>query len=163
MHSVTRRNFLIAGFLTTTLAVIYSGKIFSYIKPADTLDVLQKDLFPQADAMGVDVVGYFSIVQNHSRISEEDKEFILNGIEWLNEEAVELYGRLYSELTYKKRTKVLESIAQVSWGDNFIYRMLSYIMEACFSDPLYGVNPKSAGQKWLHFENGVPHPKEPLL
>jgi hypothetical protein len=36
-------------------------------------------------------------------------------------------------------------------------------MEATFSDPIYGVNPKRGGQQWLAFENGLPYPKEAYL
>jgi hypothetical protein len=158
-----RRNFLIAGFVTSVVVVMNSGKIFSQVTPYTTLSTLQNDLFPQAKELGVNLSAYFTLIQQHSRIDEDEKEYLKNGIKWINEEAVEVYGMLYHELSKFKRQELLQSISQKKWGDNYLYTLLTYIMEATFSDPIYGVNPKRGGQKWLAFENGLPYPKEAYL
>ena len=159
----TRRNFLIAGFLTTGLVVMNSGKIFSTISPKDTLDVLQNDLFAKADELGVNVSAYLSLILHHSRITQEEKEYLRNGVKWLNESALELYNKLYTQLKPTQREELLQTISKEEWGESYLATLLSYILEATFSDPVYGVNKTRAGQRWLEFENGLPYPKEAYL
>ena len=158
-----RRNFLIAGFIASSVVVMNSGKIFSQVTPHTTLCILQYDLFPKAKEMNINLSAYFTLIQHHSRINEEEKEYLRDGIKWINEEAVEVHGVLYHELSELKRQELLQSISQKEWGDSYLYTLLTYIMEATFSDPIYGVNPKRSGQKWLAFENGLPYPKEAYL
>jgi len=158
-----RRNFLIAGFVTSVVVVMNSGRIFSQVTPDTTLSILQYDLFPQAKEMDVNLAAYFTLIQRHSRIDEDEKKYLKNGIKWINEEAVEVHEALYHELPESKRQELLQSISQKEWGESYLYTLLTYIMEATFSDPIYGVNPKRSGQQWLAFENGLPYPKEAYL
>jgi len=158
-----RRGFLIAGFLTTAVFIMNSGKIFTTVSPKDTLDILQNDLFAKAETLGVNVSAYLSLILQHSRINKDDKEYIRNGTKWINEEAVEVYKKLYHELTKSEREQLLKRVSKSEWGESYMATILTYILEAIFSDPVYGVNTKRAGQKWLKFENGLPYPKEALL
>ena len=157
-----RRNFLIAGFLTTAIVVMNSGKIFS-TSPKETLEVLQNDLFPKAADMGVNVSAYLSLILHHSRITQVEKNYLRNGVKWINETALELYSKLYTELNTGQREALLEKISEEEWGESYLKTLLSYIMEAVFSDPIYGANKTRAGQKWLGFKNGLPYPKEAYL
>ena len=159
----TRRNFLIAGFLTTSIVVMNSGKFFSTTSPKDTFDTLQNDLFPKAKELGVNVSAYLSLILHHSRITQEDKDYLRSGVKWVNETSIELYSKLYTELNTGQRETLLETINAEEWGENYLSTLLSYIMEAMFSDPIYGVNQNRAGQKWLGFKNGLPYPKEAYL
>jgi len=158
-----RRKFLIGGFVSTFVVVMASGKIFSQVTPHTTLNTLQDDLFKKAKDLGVNLSGYFTLLEHHSRIDDDEKEYLRSGVKWINEESLEMYGLLYHQLNASKRQELLRTISQKEWGDSYLYTLLSYIMEACFSDPIYGVNPKRAGQKWLEFENGLPYPKEAYL
>jgi len=138
-------------------------QLFGAVTPYETINTLQKDLFPKANELRVNTSAYMTIVLNHSRISDEDKSFIRNGVQWLNEEAVAKYKNSYTKLSYSQRQNTLKSISREKWGESWLDMMLTYIMEATFSDRIYGVNPKEAGQKWLGFSNGLPKPKEALL
>jgi len=158
-----RRTFLQATLLSSTILVLYSNKLFSLVSPHQTLELVQIDLFPFAKDSGVKLAHYMTIVLQHSRITDVDKEFIRDGIKWLNEEAVLKYNSVYSDLSPNQREKVLQSISKEDWGRSWVHSMLTYIMEAMFSDRVYGVNPKEAGAKWLSFEAGYPRPKEALL
>ena len=100
-----------------------------------------------------------SIVLNHSRITDEDKEFIKNGVKWLNEEAVSQYNTIYTKLTSGERQNILKTISQVRWGDSWINEMLTFALEATLGNPIYGANKNQAGWKWLAYEGGLPHPK----
>lgn len=138
-------------------------QLFGAVTPYETINTLQKDLFPKANELSVNTSAYMTIVFKHSRISDEDKIFIRNGIQWLNEEAVSKYKNSYTKLSYSQRQNTLKSISKEKWGESWLDMMLTYIIEATFSDRVYGVNPKEAGQKWLGFSNGLPKPKEALL
>lgn len=159
---INRRSFLKAGFLSSIIFISNGCELFSATTPKETLFVLQGDLFSHANDMKVDTAKYMNIVLNHSRVSDEDKKFIKNSIRWLNEEAVLMFEKKYVRLTPIQRQEVLRSIAKSSWGESFIHDNLIYIMEASFSDPIYGVN-SGDGWKWLGFETGLPRPKKAYL
>ena len=138
-------------------------ELFSVVTPKETIELVQADLFPKAAELGINTFIYMSIVLNHSRISDEDKEFIKNGVRWLNEEAVEKYSTTYTKLTYIQRQETLKDISQTRWGDSWINEMLTFALEATLGDTIYGANKNHSGWKWLQFEGGLPHPKEALL
>ena len=138
-------------------------ELFSVVTPKETIELVQNDLFPKAQELGINTYIYMSRILNHSRIRDEDKEFIKNGVKWLNEEAVGKYNATYTKLTSSQRQEILRTISQVRWGESWIDEMLTYSLEAIMSDPVYEVNKNYDGQKWLEFESGLPHPKEALL
>lgn len=159
----TRRSFLKSTFFTTSLFVMSGNKVFASLTPLETLKVVQTDLFPQDMIQNANAFAYLSIVLNHSRITEENKQFLRNGVKWLNEEAAKKYKKIYTELNSKERQTTLQIIAKESWGESWIKTVLGYIMEAVLGDPIYGINKKQSGWKWLKFEGGLPRPKEALL
>ena len=138
-------------------------ELFSITTPKETMIVLHKDLFPQAQLLKIDTISYMSIVFHHSRIDEDEKEFLKNGVKWLNEEAYTLFDVTYVKLSPKKRQIILQNIVKTNWGENFMYKTMSYMFEAMLGDPIYGGNNKEAGWKWLEFEGGQPRPKEVYL
>ena len=48
-------------------------------------------------------------------------------------------------------------------GESWIESMLKFIMEAMFSDKIYGVNRDENGQKWVNHTIGLPRPKKAYL
>jgi hypothetical protein len=162
-HLNFRRTFLKAGFLSSAVFVMSGCELFSITTPQDTIKTLQTDLFPKAKELGVNTSSYISIILHHSRVSDEDKAFIKNGVKWLNEEAVSIYKTTYTKLLAEQREEVLKSIVETKWGESFMYNMHSYLFEAMLGDPIYGGNNKEAGWKWLHFTGGQPRPKEMYL
>ena len=127
--------------------------------PRETIKTLQYDLFPKAKELGINTINYMDLVFRHSRISDEDKTFLKNGVKWLNESAFEMYEKKYIELSDKQRQSTLNAIAKTEWGENFIHQIMNYIFEAMLGDPLYSGNNKEAGWKWLAFEGGKPRPQ----
>ncbi len=159
----SRRTFLKAGFLSSAVFVMSGCELFSITTSEDTISVLQTDLFPKAKELGVNTASYISVILHHSRVSEEDKAFIKNGVKWLNEEAVKMHKTTYVKLLLTQREEVLREIVKTEWGESFMYNMNSYLFEAMLGDPIYGGNNKEAGWKWLHFSGGQPRPKEMFL
>ncbi|MFK5938445.1 MAG: gluconate 2-dehydrogenase subunit 3 family protein [Sulfurimonas sp.] len=162
-HLSSRRTFLKAGFLSSAVFVMSGCELFSVTTSQNTIKVLQRDLFPKAQELGINTSSYISIILHHSRVSEEDKAFIKNGVKWLNEEAVKMYKETYVKLLSTHRQEVLREIVKTEWGESFMYNMNSYLFEAMLGDPIYGGNDKEAGWKWLGFTGGQPRPKEMYL
>ncbi|WP_457747099.1 gluconate 2-dehydrogenase subunit 3 family protein [Sulfurimonas sp.] len=160
---LTRRKFLQYGFLSSTVFVMHGCSLFSIVTPSKTLALMQEDIFPKAKELGINTQKYMHLILRHTRVSKSDKEFIKNGVKWLNEEAVSLYGRIYINLPKNEREDVIRSIVLQSWGESFVYDVLRYTFEATFADPVYGVNTNEAGWKWLSFEAGMPRPKKAYL
>jgi len=137
--------------------------VFGAVSTRETLNVVQADLFPFAEELHVNLSAYFTIILQHSRVSDSDKKFLRNGVQWLNEEAVAKYDKFYTKLSSKERQKILKTIAKENWGSSWIETVLTYTMEAIFSDKIYGVNPQEKAHKWLAFDMGLPRPTKALL
>ena len=131
---------------------------FDTVSLRDTIRVVHNDLFPKAKELNIDTVIYMDVVFAHKRITKEDKEFLKNGVKWLNEEAVATHKKVYAKLTALQRQEVLGTISKLQWGDSWIYNMMTYIFEAMLGDPIYGGNNNQAGWKWLSFQGGLPRP-----
>lgn len=163
MFKDSRREFLKKSFLSVAVLLMPKGKLFGAVYPLDTLALLQDDLFAYAKELGVDSRSYINIILHHSRVSDYDKRYIRNGVQWINEDAVSMYKKTYTELSKQQRQKLLKKISKQRWGESYIKDILTYIMEAMFSDPIYAVNKNQAGQKWLNYHSGLPRPKKALL
>jgi len=161
--TTSRRFFLKAGFLSSAVFVMQGCELFSITTPLETITLLQKDLFPKADELNITTSTYMTTVFNHTRIDEEDKEFIKNGVKWLNEESVKMYKNSYTKILPSQREAVLQVITKEKWGESFIYQIMTFIFEAMLGDPIYGGNNNEKGWKWLEFEGGLPRPKERYL
>ena len=163
----SRRNFIKGGFVGSIVLLSVDSVLFGGVRIADTVSVLQDDLFPNSTGVPnqeqTNAKAYLFLILNHSRISDEQKRFIKNGIKWLNEESVSKYKKLYTKLTYTERQNILEDISKISWGESFIEAMLKYILEATLGDPIYGINKDECGWKWLNHKGGLPRPKEAYL
>ncbi len=163
MFLESRRTFLQRTFLTTVVVVMSGRELFGAVTPLETLSVVQDDLFPHANILEVNASAYIILIFSHTRVSDEDKDFLRNGVQWLNEESISIYKTIYTKLSPKQRQNVLQTISQRRWGENWIETVLTYIMEATLGDSIYGINKNGAGWRWLNHQSGLPRPKEALL
>jgi len=163
MNLKNRRHFLQLGFLSTAVFVMQGCELSSITTSRDTIKILQNDLFPKAQELDINTINYIYIVLKHSRIDQEEKTFLKNGVKWLNETALELYKSPYTKLSDEKRQLVLQNISQTQWGESWIDLILRYTLEAALGDPIYGGNNKEAGWKWLEHASGLPRPKRAYL
>lgn len=155
-----RRKFLQYGFLSSSVFLFDGCTLFGVTTPYATIRVLQNDLVPQAESLGINTISYMHIVFKHKRIRKSDKEFLKNGVKWLNEESIKKYHKEYVKLVKHQRESLLHVIAKTSWGESFLYDIMSYTFEAMLGDPIYGGNNNQAGWKWLAFQGGLPRPKK---
>ncbi len=163
MRAISRRTFLKGAFLSAGILIFYKSNIVGAVSPMQTIALVQEDLFPHAKKLGVNTEAYLTLIFNHSKVANQEKSFLRNGVQWLNEEALLLHKKMYVHLLEDERQTVLLSISKQKWGERWINKMLTFIMEATLSDQIYGVNPNSATAKWLGFEAGFPRPKEAYL
>jgi gluconate 2-dehydrogenase gamma chain len=165
---ISRRAFLsrTAGFLA---ALFFSPVVVRATKdrpsiqlkdPWTTIDVVQNHLFPsESDSPGakeINAITYLRNVISSSAIDQDEKEFILNGVKWLNDLSLERHEAVFTQLSYSQRTDMLHQITKSKAGRKWISKLLSYIFEALLSDPVYGGNPDGIGWKWLNHHPGFP-------
>jgi len=164
IYLLNRRNFLKAGFLSSAIFIMNSCELSTVITSKNTIDRVQNDLFPKAQELGIKTSEYIEkVVLHHSRITEDEKLFLKNGVKWLHEKALELHKNNYLQLSSSKRQEVLRAFSQTQWGERWMYKMMNYIFEAMLGDPIYGANCDKAGWKWLAFKGGEPRAKEAFL
>lgn len=162
MNLLSRRNFLKTGVLSSAILLTCSGELLGATTPLQTIKLVQDDLFPSSgiapSSSYINANKYLGKILNHSRVSISDKEFIKDGARWLNEEAITKYKKTYMKLTPKQRQKVLNIVVDTDWGESWLAKIMSYILESLLGDPIYGGNKAQIGWKWLNHKGGIPRP-----
>lgn len=159
----SRRNFLKNSFIGASALIMSGCEFFDSATMLKTLSIVQNDLFPFANTLDSNAHAYLSVILNHSRISDAQKATIADGVKLLNIESIKEHKQLYINLSSEQREIVLKEISKERWGENWIEAILTYTMEAVLGDPIYGINKKEAGWKWLNHDSGLPRPKEAYL
>ena len=131
-------------------------------KQWNILKKVTNHLFPsEADAPGareIRAAAYIQKVFTQKGLDRESQAFLKNGLDWIDEEAQERWGRAFLELNEDEREKLLRYSTSLDWGESWLSAMLIYIFEALLADPIYGCNPDGVGWKWLDYMEGQPHP-----
>lgn len=131
------------------------------------LSSVQAILFP-SDGNGpgageINAQLYLQWVLTDPQLEVEDKNYILNGIEWVNETALESYAVDYLELSPDQQKELVRKITAEDWGASWLSILLTYILEALLADPLYGGNTDESGWKWLEHYPGYPRPTKQTI
>jgi gluconate 2-dehydrogenase gamma chain len=133
----------------------------------DVMSSVQQILFPDdGNGPGADdihALEYLIWVLSDPNKDPEEIEYIVNGIGWVEETAIEDNGKNYLKLTPTEREQLIGKISRESWGESWLSVVLSFIIEALLCDPQYGGNPDVIGWEWLSHNPGQPRPKEDLL
>jgi len=168
----TRRHFLsnlIAAGIIINLPLVNSCTVNS---KKDLLNKRQKSivdftfsfLYPDdnfgPDLKSVKTIDYLYWILNDKNVDPEENQYILNGITWVDETAVEQYNTHFEKLNNKQKHKLFQSILKNDWGENWFSKMLTIIIESMFADPIYGSNPKGIVWKWLNHNPGQPRPND---
>ena len=128
-----------------------------------TLSAVQDHLFPKAsDSPGAVDINALTYLQNNVlndvARDQEEKQFILKGVGWLDDLSMSTLNKNFLKLNEQQREKLLRQIEKSSAGENWLSTVLLYIFEALLSDPVYGGNPDGVGWKWLEHQPGFPRP-----
>lgn len=165
-----RRDFLLIGGIAVG-ATLFGYAAKQYASRANvsgetfqTIARVHADLFDTKSGFpsvaDLNSVGYLKGVLKDPKVSAEKKELIINGAQWINETAQEMFQKEYLFLDVTSRQKLLKEISLLRWGDNWLWTLMSFQFEAMFCDPIYGGNINQSGWKWLAFEPGFPRPNE---
>ena len=131
-------------------------------EPWRTLDAVMEHLFPaEADSPGardIQAIAYLQTMLQAPDIEQDDRDFISNGVGWLNDLAKKQHGADFLALKELEREAILRSIEQSRAGERWLSSLLSWILEALLSDPVYGGNPEGIGWTWLEHQPGYPTP-----
>lgn len=166
-HKIDRRSFLTKiGVLLAAGSLPLIARVESVAaesnEPWLTFAAVQDQLFPTtADAPGaneINATAYLRRVLTESHTDPDDKQFILNGVGWLNDLAREKQGKMFYKLNEEQRELVLRQIEKSRAGERWLSFILLYIFEALLSAPVYGGNPDAVGWRWLEHQPGFPLP-----
>jgi len=151
--------------LTATMPAIAAEKYpdnWQGREPWLTISVVQEHLFPSdgqaPGAKQINATRYLKNVIDYHDIEASEKDFIQNGVNWLNGLAKEMFSNGFIELNAFQKEKVLRKVAQSRAGENWISTLLTYIIEALLSSPSYGGNTNGVGWVWLEHKPGFPQP-----
>ncbi len=123
---------------------------------------VQDILFPKykdtPSAKEVKADRYLLWVLSDTKQDPDENEYVINGIQWLEETAIETFSESYLDLNRTEKEKLIKIISAENWGESWLSKLLTLIFEAAFSDPLYGSNPNKIGWKWIKHNPGLPRP-----
>jgi len=134
------------------------------VEPWLTLSATQQHLFPaEMDSPGASDINALAYLRNMLQapdVDVEEKKFIQQGATWLNDIARKQKSRPFVQLDETEREQVLRAIEQSRAGERWLSLILTYLLEALLSDPVYGGNPDGIGWRWLQHQPGYPTPPE---
>jgi gluconate 2-dehydrogenase gamma chain len=129
-----------------------------------TLEATLNQLLPKSatgpSAKDINALAYLHQVMTVQPTEEDEKEFILKGVGWLNGYANSEKKKAFFALTFEEKEQLLQGISQSKAGSNWLNTLLGYILQAMLSPPSYGGNPKDIGWQWLEHKAGFPLPEK---
>jgi len=147
-------------FITITTATIPSFAWFSFFDKDDEWKIIkgvQEHFFPKSRRFaGADEFGataYLKFVSKDDSFKRDDLDFLLHGAKKLS-----LNG-FKNSLSYTEKEEILRDFEKSNFGENWLSLLLTYSLEALFSDPIYGGNSKGIGWKNFNHNTGEPRPK----
>lgn len=167
------------NFLKTALAIGISSSVPFWLscekksnnftlsdKEKSIAEMVQEFLFPNdgngPSAKDINAYNYFQWVLWETGTDIKDKNYLMNGINWVEETSTEETERSFLQLRPAEQNDLLEYISTTNWGESWLSMMLTIIFEALFCDPIYGGNTDQSGWKWLEHNPGHPRPTEQL-
>lgn len=171
---IDRRSFLITTGVFAGSITLGSLLSYYYLHPKSkrpytkTQDkivfVVHNHLFPPNDdspgASDINSLEYLHFVLNDPDIDKDNKNILINGVTWLEEECNTQFGKSFIKLTSDEKDAIFKEIENTNWGNRYLSLNLIYIFEALLSDPIYGGNPGGIGWEWLNHTPGVPRPTD---
>lgn len=130
--------------------------------PWKTIAAVQEHLFPADEhspgAQDIQALNFLQSMITAPDVEDSERKHITNGAGWLNDLSIQVYKHKFIELDENNREKILRKIEQSRAGSRWLSLLMSYLIEALLSDPIYGGNKNSAGWKWLEHQPGFPTP-----
>lgn len=161
---VSRRRFLIqaAGGSIGLLFGLKRAAGATDYDPWPTLDAVLAHLLPsEPDSPGATEIHapeYLRFVVADPKVDREQRDFIMQGNQWLDELAGEEHGQPFTTLDFDEKDRLLRQITRTAAGENWVSTLLTYLFEALLTAPAYGGNAGGLGWRWLEYVPGFPLP-----
>lgn len=127
-----------------------------------TLDATLQHLLPESEtgpsAKEINATTYLYEVMTIQPTDQEEKDFILKGVGWLNGYAMAEKSANFAQLSTEEKEVLLRGISKSRAGRNWLNTLLGYIFQAMLTPESYGGNPKGIGWQWLEHQAGFPLP-----
>jgi len=172
---LSRRKLLKSALGATSLAALPTFAISAKqqqlleLKKRDpwlTFDATLSHLLPKSavlndiSAQELHALEYLVQVMTIQPTKQDEKDFILKGVGWLNNYAKSEYSQAFVALTFEEKELLLRGISHSNAGGNWLSTLINYIFEAMLSPPAYGGNPQGIGWQWLEHQGGFPLPEK---
>lgn len=129
-----------------------------------TIASVQEHLFPaEKDSPGssdIQALEYLRAMMETADFDKDERVLIHNGVGWLNDFAQQQYSKKFIQLNTDAKEKILRQVEESRAGKNWLSVLLTYLLEALLTDPVYGGNPDGIGWKWLQHQPGFPRPSK---
>ena len=127
------------------------------------LDAILQTLLPN-DGFGPDAhdlhgLEYIQWTLNDPLLKADEKNFIIEGIDKISEGSFEEFKTDFANLQQSKRKFLVQKIIELDWAEKWVSIMLSLLLEAMLSAPIYGFNQEEIAWIWLQHKGGIPSPK----
>lgn len=128
---------------------------------------VQDILFPDdgngPSARDINAASYLVWVLNDSFLDPEENTYLFEKIDKLEAYSKMKYNSFFHSLSLGNQEEMIASINKESWGNKFLSRLITLIMEALLLDPAYGSNTDEMGWEWLNHNPGQPRPTTKIL
>lgn len=111
-------------------------------------------------AQSINALAYLYQVMTVQPTPQDEKDFILKGVGWLNDYANSEKEKHFTELTTDEKEQLLRGISNSRAGGNWLNTLLGYIFQAMLAPPSYGGNTNGIGWQWLEHQAGFPLPEK---
>jgi len=133
-------------------------------EPWMTISAVQEHLFPaEKNSPGASDINALLYLQNMMAAPDFDNEraeLVHNGVGWLNDLAKQQHSKTFIQLDSTTKENILRRIESSNAGSRWLSTLLTYLIEALLSDPVYQGNPNGIGWNWLQHQPGFPLPTE---
>jgi len=106
----------------------------------------------------LNTLSHFITILEDKNYNKEDKDYLKQGLIWTEETAQELFKKDFSTLASTEKKQLFDTILKEKWGKSWLSYMLDCTFESLLLDPIYNVNSKQIGWKWLNHQAGTPRP-----
>lgn len=126
-----------------------------------TIAEVQQHLLPaDAQSPGAEQIGALNFLHTMLQVNNDpqESEFIQQGVDWLNQLANKQHQADFRQLEPAQREALLRRIETSDAGSRWLSILMTYLIEALLSDPVYGGNKNRRGWQWLEHIPGFPTP-----
>jgi len=131
-------------------------------EPWLTIAEVQEHLFPaeknSPGAKDIHALEYLQTMIQSPDVEPTERKLIHDGVGWLNDLSKQQHLKTFIELTAGDKEKILRRVEGSKAGSRWLSLLLTYLIEALLSDPVYAGNPNGIGWKWLNHQSGFPRP-----